>query len=557
MPVLHDEHLNSLRNITENDLLQVQLRTFSTYPLTLPSVIKKYHDLLLYYCAFPTNKTTYELAIAELNRIARSVQHIYNGKNTTKQISLMGSGMAHSELLCANSSPVSRWLVKKFPTATEFSGSDASTETVRNIIQALTPAIEYEKSSQGEYSLSARLKHISGLQKPADILKWLLQVFEDSPLPELAKEELYRQLNVFVRWRLDDESFSRTFLRWPVKKTWYHDSFIKNIDSTKAIRQKISGPVSLSLLEKEQLLDVMKASLAFQYRETDPVTYADVNEVELFDMGRGLQIAISGMKKEKRLSLESYVGYMAFKNGIPLSYGGGWMWGQRCKIGVNIYAPFRKGESAWLFCQVLRVYYQHFGARHFIVKPYQFGKGNPEGLKSGAFWFYYKLGFRPATATIEKKAALEWEKINANKTYRTAQKLLRHFTSSSLEWITDKESSPEFDAAEISAAISDMINRDFDSSRKQAVSVLSKKMKKELPILPVGKQEIRQQVIENWSLLTGLISNLPKWNAAQKKKLATLIHLKQTGKERDYIFLLQQHKALWNSLKQHLDKIAQ
>ena len=31
----------------------------------------------------------------------------------------------------------------------------------------------------------------------------------------------------------------------------------------------------------------------------------------------------------------------------------------------------------------------------FVVEPSQFGGTNKEGLLSGAFWFYYRLGFRP------------------------------------------------------------------------------------------------------------------------------------------------------------------
>ena len=93
---------------------------------------------------------------------------------------------------------------------------------------------------------------------------------------------------------------------------------------------------------------------------------------------------------------------MAFKNGIPIAYGGGWIWGLRCRIGISIYPDFRKGESAWIFGQVLRLYYQYFNARHFIIRTNQFGKGNHDGLKTGAFWFYYKLGFRPCNKELRK-----------------------------------------------------------------------------------------------------------------------------------------------------------
>ncbi len=76
------------------------------------------------------------------------------------------------------------------------------------------------------------------------------------------------------------------------------------------------------------------------------------------------------------------------KNGVPVGYGGGWPFLATCRTGTNVFAPFRGGESSWLFAQVLRAYRQHFGVKRFVVEPYQFGAGNREGLLSGAFWFY-------------------------------------------------------------------------------------------------------------------------------------------------------------------------
>ncbi len=548
--VLNNYHLSNLKNTTDYTKVIELLQSFSAYQLKIPSAIKNYHDLLLFFCAFPRNKKILYLAIEELKRIVKTLDDAYSNANLTMQHSLNTSGIAHTELLCSYSSSMAGWLVNKFPNDVELSSSDASKDTIRNIIQSLAPVIEYEKCSQGELGLNARLKLLSGLHKPAELLQCLLHLFEDCQLPELIKEELYQQLKVFVKWRLNDGVFNRSLLRYPVKQLYYQKIFIKKINSQKIVGQKIAGPVSLLLSEKKVILDIMKASLAFQQRETDPVTYGDEEELELFNLGRGLQIAVVGMIKEKRLALESYIGYMAFKNGVPVSYGGGWIWGQRCKIGVNIFPPFRRGESAWLFCQVLRLYYQYYKVRHFIVKPYQFGKGNPEGLKSGAFWFYYKLGFRPANIQINTEATSEWKKIKTIKNYRTQLSVLQYFTSCNLEWKLNKKTVPEFDAGKVSKAVSNKINSDFNSNRKLAISICLKRIKKYLSLPNLKKQTSnQQQVLENWSLLTLLLPEISIWNLLEKKKLAQIIKQKQKGKEIDYILQLQKHERLWKSLQ--------
>lgn len=552
---LTNQHLAGLKNTKDFKQIAHFLHAFSTFQLNLPSVIKNYHDLLLFYSAFPANKKIRDLATLELQRIAAVINAASENKKVNWQKSLTASGIVHTELICCYSRSVTRWIMEIFPSGVEYHTSGASKETIRTIFQVLLPSIEYEKWSQGELGLKARVKLLSGLHQPTLLVRWLLKLFKDNRLPDLVKEELFLEMNLFVKWKLGNIFYNRSFLRCPIQKVYYQKSIQKKVTSTRIVKQKIGKPVLLSLTDKKGLVNIMRASLALQYRETDPVTYADEDELELFEMGRGLQIVLIGMVKERRLSLESYVGYMAFKNGVPVSYGGGWMWGQRCKIGINIYPPFRRGESAWIFCQVLGIYHNYFGSRHFIVKPYQFGKGNPEGLKSAAFWFYYKLGFRPANEPVNNEAAIEWSKVRKNKNYRTPHKQLKHYTAGNLEWKISDKSFPDFDSGKVSTIVSNAINQKFDCDRRLAISFCLEKMKKQLPAASLKRETAyQQQVLVNWSLLLFVLGDIEKWTAFQKRMLVNLIKLKQTGKERDYVLQLQKHNQLWKSLKKAIIK---
>ncbi len=469
--------LDKLKKSGDSIVMAKMLKTCSGLTLHSGAVIKSYHDILLFYSAFPFDKDTLALAVSERKRISLVCQKIYDSSNTRMQLSLMGTGIANTDIICSYSYQIAHWLSCRFPGHVQLESSKASNDYTRDLIQTLLPQVEYEKSSQGNLTLEARLARVSGLHKRDEQLQWLLQLINDRLPESRITEEIYLQLQLYVRWQLRNTQFSRTFLRLPAHQIFYHDKFIRNLESGSILTQKIRTPSRLSSLKKNAVLDIARASLACYYRETEALTNADPGELELFSLGRGLEVALIGMKKERRLSLESYIGYMAFKNGIPVSYGGGWIWGERCKIGINIYPPFRSGESAWLFCQVMRVYYQYFGVRHFIVKPYQFGKGNPEGLRSGAFWFYYKLGFRPANEIIRQEAAIEWEKITRIKKYKTPISTLRHFTSSNKEWKLSENPIPAFDAGKISIHITEMINRIFNGDRKLAIGKCAKRMK--------------------------------------------------------------------------------
>jgi hypothetical protein len=68
----------------------------------------------------------------------------------------------------------------------------------------------------------------------------------------------------------------------------------------------------------------------------------------------------------------------------------------------------------------------HFtGATAFALDPYQIGYENEEGIESGAFWFYRKLGFRPTRRDLLRLAEKEEQKIATRKGYRTPARTLR------------------------------------------------------------------------------------------------------------------------------------
>ncbi len=451
-------------------------------------------------------------------------------------------------LVCSFSRTIAGWLTNKFPGDVLLDSSGAGNEEIISVFQLLLPAIEFQATTQGHCNLSGRIKQLSGLKTKKEQLVWLLDLFTHSVLPEPAKDELYGQLKVFVQWKPDPARMAGTWLHLPLAKQWVPGKLIRSVQASRLVRKKINSPVILSAGDKSYLLDAMKISLALNYRETDPVTFADAGELGLFDMGRGLHIALVGMQKQKRLSLESYIGYMAFRNGVPIAYGGGWIWGQRCRIGISIYPAFRKGESAWLFTQVLRLYYQYHNARHFIIRANQFGEGNTDGIKSGAFWFYFKLGFRPVHDGLRKLAFKEWKKILADKNYRSSLKTLRLFTAGPLEWKPDRASFPRVDAETISSKISDSINTGYGSSRIHALRAIKIQVKEKLKPLSWPKElKLNNQYVENWGLLINLVTGFQAWDRKDKKRLVELILLKHSGKERDFIVGMQRFPVFWKS----------
>jgi hypothetical protein len=116
---------------------------------------------------------------------------------------------------------------------------------------------------------------------------------------------------------------------------------------------------------------------------------------------------------------------MIYKNGVPVGYFEGLSLFERMESGFNLYYTFRDGETAWLYARILNVMHHFTGATAFTLDPYQIGHENEEGIESGAFWFYRKLGFRPTRRELLKLAEQEEDKIAKRNEYRTPAATLR------------------------------------------------------------------------------------------------------------------------------------
>src|SRR5262249_49872386 len=89
------------------------------------------------------------------------------------------------------------------------------------------------------------------------------------------------------------------------------------------------------------------------------------------------------------------------------------------------FETYRGGEAAFVFARVLAMAQHLFGAESFSIEPYQLGRGNAEGLASGAWWFYYNLGFRPRARAARRLARRELARQRVDPRYGPAAGPLR------------------------------------------------------------------------------------------------------------------------------------
>ena len=105
---------------------------------------------------------------------------------------------------------------------------------------------------------------------------------------------------------------------------------------------------------------------------------------------------------------------------------------RQANTGINIFDPFRGSEAAFLWVETLRAFRTLFGTRRFIINGYQFGAGNSEAIASGAYWFYWRLGFRPSLPENVPLAEAEAVRLKRAPTQRTTATVLRRLARGDL-----------------------------------------------------------------------------------------------------------------------------
>jgi hypothetical protein len=196
----------------------------------------------------------------------------------------------------------------------------------------------------------------------------------------------------------------------------------------------------------------------------------------------------------------------------------------------------------------MRVFHQHFGASRLTIDPYQFGAGNTEAILSGAFWFYYRFGFRPVDEKLCALADAEHARIRSERGYRSPAKVLRRLASAKLVYVVEgarqaNEDVP--DLPDIGLAVTQWIGRKFRGDRRAAEAWACRRAARMLGVRGMAKWPADQQTsFANMSVLIALIPDVPRWSKDEKTALVALMRAKGGPREYSYARKLQRHARL-------------
>lgn len=402
---------------------QASLRKISKMRLTIGKELLDYHSLLLFTLTHAEDEFLFNLAQKELKRITSFLK---KGNNASHPV-LADSGLPFTTMTTRFSPEVFNELQGNKNVEIKLDSLANDGFNLNAFLNISLPPILKDETTAGLDNDS--LLELLGVPQNKKF-EFLFNEINTIKAAPLAKDYLWQLLNPFFIITGRHPVFSKTYNAIDTASIFFTQQLTKQFDHLALLDQKMEAPAKLSKEQHLKLITVIQNAMTLSMREIDPVTYMDKSSLKFFYLSNGLSIAICGLLPERQLTIQSYISYTLFKNGYPISYGGAWVFGKCALFALNIFEEYRGGESKFVMTQILRVYRQLFDICYFEVEPYQFG--NEDALKSGAFWFYYKFGFRPIDKATNNIANVEISKMKQNKLYRSSIKTLTHLANGNI-----------------------------------------------------------------------------------------------------------------------------
>jgi hypothetical protein len=368
-------------------------------------------------------------------------------------------------------------------------------------------------------------------------LRFLLERLALLPLDERSRADLYDSLQAPLWCNFWGPTRTRSQLALPPRPLYCHKRPLIERREVSLADALAAGPLPVRHVparEAGRVLDLILDTSAMRYRELYGFSHPQADRVFHAAAGRGVDIYFFGVPPAWRLPVRAYHGGLFFKNGVPAGYVEVLSAFDRAEVGFNLYYTFREGESAWLYAQLLRLFRQVLGVKTFSVDPYQLGHENEEAIGSGAFWFYRKLGFRPADPEIARRTEAEEIRLRKTPGARSSAGTLRKLAAGYILF-EGPGAAPgvwdRFHIRNLGMAVARATARRHGGDPERMAAWAAGRVGRAVGPAPASPL----------TLVASLIPGLHRWPAADKAALLAVLKAKYARDESRYLHLMQRH----------------
>ncbi len=384
--------------------------------------LMRFHELLLWIAAYPDDRRLLAIVRAELEHFVQ--------RPDLKRLSphLVNSGIAGCEIHYNFFWMMARWLAQRCPKLLELdTGVPDFQSRLRAALPLFAGALDGEairRSNQG----TDKLLNVPMLGRGA---AGLIQAIESMPGDSFTREHLHDSIDPAYVLRSGAGFPSRTLARCalaPLKLRSGPPPILRP-DLAEELVRPPRGQRRFEGRAAHKLVELAREAMLTRERDLAAFSWGSERDVLLVDDGDGLSFVLIGSRPERRLPLPAVHGWIMLRNRVPIGYVQTDTLLRGSEVAFNLFATFRGGEAAYLFARVLAVSRWVLGARSFSIEPYQLGEDNEEGIESGAWWFYYKLGFRPIADVPRQLLVRELKRLQRNPEYRSSAATLRRLAA--------------------------------------------------------------------------------------------------------------------------------
>jgi hypothetical protein len=504
--------------------------------LATPRQVLRLHEALAFIRAYPGDPVVLAAVEYLLDRFPDRADL------RRHRAALADSGIAGTAIRFRFFWPSALWLASKWPARLALDRSDAEAEAAiaRALPLLVTPA---EATALRELELPGytALDRLRGRETDG---AFFVRRVAAMPGDTFTREAFFDSVDAAFELLPGRDTPARTRAKLPFAPVAFGAIRRGRPDLRAELRRPPLAVKRLSPRAGRQVVELGRAQMATRERDIDGFAYGDARDAWLVDDGDGLAFTLNGVVPERRAVVPATYGSMTLRNGVPIAYLQADVAGRSVALSYHAFATFRGGEAAYATARMLAMLHHVLGAASFTLDPYQLGKGNEDGIASGAWWFYYKLGFRPRAARVKRALRGELARLAANPRHRSRAATLRKLAEGHLVFDLDpRHPLPLPPLAAIGMRVADRLaaHGDREDVARQAMRVTGLRS---LDGWTAGERLAWRR----WSPVILALPGIGRWSAANRRALLRVVRAKGGTSETRFLAAFNAHPLLGPAL---------
>ena len=492
--------------------------------------VRRLHEILCFMRAYPDGP-----------RVLRAVEAMLRAFDRRPDLRAHREELAHSGIVGTRLwfpffYPTACWLARRWPDRLTLDrGDTVADESIATLLPALLTPVEAHGMREAKLSGYGALDAVRGSETDAT---FLIRRVAALPADDRLREAIYDAINPSCELAAGAGTPNRSHAALKgVRPVWQTGPLRRERPELSAeIRRPPRRLRAATRDEARALIDLARGAMATRMRDLDAFAYANERDVWWVEDHGGLAFALVGMLPERRAVVPAIYGGLTLQNGVPVGYHQSDLTGRAAAISFNTFDTFRGGEAAHAFARLLAALFHGFGSTSFSIEPYQLGKGNDEGLASGAWWFYAKLGFRPRARDGLRLAQRELAQRARSAAHRTRPDVLGALAQHHLFYELDRRNpAPLLAPAALGLTAARHLAALAGSNRAEGVERASALLMQRCGVRSIGRWTAAERYA--WLAAAPVLSMLPlsAWSSAERAALVALVRTKAASSERAYV----------------------